>query len=200
MRADEYEPGEGLYNMDTLKVYWKKSDEEEILLYLASPQDYSKELLDEKNLDQEIVETTVTITGLGNYSGKVINIFATGTLGAGDFTDAFGQLDKKPGYTYISYSDEMENMFRISSQGKSAIDELNTQLYNHGYVNESVTINKTMASINKYKALKTSQKYFVKYYLHANIFQMFILRFVYYISLMISYIIYFFNRIFKKKK
>jgi hypothetical protein len=35
----------------------------------------------------------------------------------------------------------MENMFRISSQGKSAIDELNTQLYNHGYVNESVTIN-----------------------------------------------------------
>ena len=66
--------------------------------------------------------------------------------------------------------------------------------------NESVTINKTMASINKYKALKTSQKYFVKYYLHANIFQMFILRFVYYISLMISYIIYFFNRIFKKKK
>ena len=141
MRADEYEPGEGLYNMDTLKVYWKKSDEEEILLYLASPQDYSKELLDEKNLDQEIVETTVTITGLGNYSGKVINVFATGTLGAGDFTDAFGQLDKKPGYTYISYSDEMENMFRISSQGKSAIDELNTQLYNHGYVNESVTIN-----------------------------------------------------------
>ena len=61
-------------------------------MYFASPQDYSKELLDEKNLDQEIVETTVTITGLGNYSGKVINVFATGTLGAGDFTDAFGLL------------------------------------------------------------------------------------------------------------
>ena len=64
--------------------------------------------------------------------------------------------------------------------------------------NESVTINKTMASINKYKRLKDSQKYFVKYYLHANGFQMFILRFVYYISLIIAYIIYFIRRIFKR--
>ncbi len=66
--------------------------------------------------------------------------------------------------------------------------------------NESVTINKTMASINKYKRLKDSQKIYAKYYLHANEFQMFILRFVYYISLIIAYIIYFFNKLFKKKK
>ena len=66
--------------------------------------------------------------------------------------------------------------------------------------NESVTINKTMASINKYKRLKDSQKIYAKYYLHANGFQMFILRFVYYISLIIAYIIYFFNKLFKKKK
>ena len=64
--------------------------------------------------------------------------------------------------------------------------------------NESATINKTMASINKYKRLKDSQKYFVKYYLHANGFQMFLLRFVYYISLIIAYIIYFIRRIFKR--
>jgi hypothetical protein len=34
----------------------------------------------------------------------------------------------------------MEGLFRVSSQGKSAIDELNTQLYNHGYCNESVSL------------------------------------------------------------
>ena len=66
--------------------------------------------------------------------------------------------------------------------------------------NESVTINKTIASIKKYKVLKDSQKYFVKYYLHANAFEMFMLRFVYRISLIIAYIIYFFNKTFKKKK
>lgn len=66
--------------------------------------------------------------------------------------------------------------------------------------NESVTINKSMASINKYKILKNSQKYFVKYYLHANVFEMFLLRFVYHVSLIIAYIIYFFNKVFKKKK
>ncbi len=66
--------------------------------------------------------------------------------------------------------------------------------------NESKTINKTLASINKYKILKNSQKYFVKYYLHANIFEMLLLRIVYYISLEIAYIIYFFSNLFKKKK
>lgn len=66
--------------------------------------------------------------------------------------------------------------------------------------NESITIDKSLASIKKYKVLKDSQKYFVKYYLHANIFEMFALRLVYYISLLIAYIIYFFNKMFKKKK
>ncbi|MBR2712501.1 MAG: glycosyltransferase family 2 protein [Bacilli bacterium] len=66
--------------------------------------------------------------------------------------------------------------------------------------NESVTINKTMASIKKYKILKDSQKYFVKYYLHANAFELFVLRFVYRISLIVAYIIYFIHKIFKKKK
>ncbi len=66
--------------------------------------------------------------------------------------------------------------------------------------NESVTINKTMASINKYKILKDSQKVYAKYYLHANAFEMFVLRFVYYISLIIAYIVYFFSKLFKKKK
>ena len=54
--------------------------------------------------------------------------------------------------------------------------------------------------LSKYKRLKDSQKIYAKYYLHANGFQMFILRFVYYISLIIAYIIYFFNKLFKKKK
>ncbi len=60
----------------------------------------------------------------------------------------------------------------------------------------SVTIDKIYNKINKYIILKNSQKYFVKYYLHANIFEMFLLRFIYRIRLMMAYIVKFF----KKKK
>lgn len=64
----------------------------------------------------------------------------------------------------------------------------------------SVTINKIYNQIDKYKILKNSQKYFVKYYLHANIFEMIILRFTYHMRLIMAYVFKFFNMIFKKKK
>lgn len=74
---------------------------------------------------------------------------------------------------------------------KSYIDN-KTKIIHKG----SITIDKHFNEIEKYKILKNSQKYFVKYYLHANVFQIFILRLVYRITLMITYIINFF----KKKK
>lgn len=64
----------------------------------------------------------------------------------------------------------------------------------------SVTVDKNYDKICKYKMLKDSQKYFVKYYLHANAFQMFLLRFTYRVRLIIAYIARFFNNLFKKKK
>lgn len=50
-------------------------------------------------------------------------------------------LDRKTGYTYIQCPSYMEQLFSISGQGKSAIDELDNLLYNHAYCVESVSIN-----------------------------------------------------------
>ena len=50
-------------------------------------------------------------------------------------------LDRKTGYTYIQCPSYMEQLFSISGQGKSAIDELDNLLYNHAYCIESVSIN-----------------------------------------------------------
>ena len=104
----------------------------------------------------------------------------------------------------IGNFDESTFLFYEENILAAKLKNINKKVYVDNEVeithNESVTINKTMASINKYKRLKDSQKYYVKYYLHANVFEMFILRFVYRISLIVAYIIYFFSNLFKKKK
>ena len=63
----------------------------------------------------------------------------------------------------------------------------------------SVSVNKSFNSIKKYKMLKQSQKYFVKNYLNANIFDMILLGLTYYISLGFSYVICFFKNLRSKK-
>ena len=52
-----------------------------------------------------------------------------------------GMHEQKPGYTFIKLPTVMENLFTISAQGKSAFDKLNTNLYNHAYCTESITLN-----------------------------------------------------------
>ena len=49
--------------------------------------------------------------------------------------------EQKPGYTFIKLPTVMENLFSISSQGKSAFDQLNSHLYNFAYCTESITLN-----------------------------------------------------------
>lgn len=44
------------------------------------------------------------------------------------------------GYVPVQVSGSLENMFSISSQGKSAQDELDDLLYNHTYCTESITL------------------------------------------------------------
>ena len=44
------------------------------------------------------------------------------------------------GYTFIQITPQMENYFSISSQGKSAQDELNNLLYKHVCATEAVTL------------------------------------------------------------
>jgi hypothetical protein len=44
------------------------------------------------------------------------------------------------GYTPVYITGNMENLFRISAQGKSAKDVVDELLYNHSYCIETVTI------------------------------------------------------------
>ena len=55
-------------------------------------------------------------------------------------TDTLNQPYIKPGYAYAQLSN-IENLFSISSQGKTAKDELDSLLYTHAYCSESVSLN-----------------------------------------------------------
>jgi hypothetical protein len=65
-------------------------------------------------------------------------IFVDSTISDSEMADMHEQ---KPGYTFIKLPTVMENLFTISTQGKSAFDKLNTHLYNHAYCTESITLN-----------------------------------------------------------
>ena len=56
--------------------------------------------------------------------------------------------------------------------------------------NHSVTINKSINKIKKYKIQKQSQYYFCKNYLNANIFELFLLKLTYFITYIVLYIYY----------
>ena len=60
--------------------------------------------------------------------------------------------------------------------------------------NLSVSVDKSINSLKKYKILKKSQRYYEKEYNKLNIFGMFLLYISYYISYFIAYIIYLFRR------
>lgn len=66
--------------------------------------------------------------------------------------------------------------------------------------NLSVSVDKSFNSINKYKILKRSQKYYCKYYLKSKIFANILLGLTYRISLIIAYIVCFFRNLRRKKK
>ena len=63
----------------------------------------------------------------------------------------------------------------------------------------SISVDKSFNSIKKYKILKESQKYYVKNYLKANIFDMILLGLTYRVSLVVAYIVCFFRNIRSKK-
>ena len=66
---------------------------------------------------------------------------------------------------------------------KLVVDNRVSVIHDH-----SVTIDKTVKRINKYKILKASQKYYVKNYLKGNMFEMALLYITNKLSLMILYI------------
>ena len=53
-----------------------------------------------------------------------------------DYYRKMTSADKQPGYTYINLTDTIDNLFSISSQGKTSFDMLNNYLYNYSYCTE----------------------------------------------------------------
>ena len=78
-----------------------------------------------------------------------------------------------------------ENILGRKIKDKKVIDNRVEIIHNH-----SVTIDKNMKKIGKYKALKKSQRYFEKHYNNANIFELFLLFITNKLSLLIYSIIY----------
>ena len=109
-----------------------------------------------------------------------------------DVLNMLGNFDEG---TFLYYEENILAHKLQTSLKKSYID--NNVEVTH---NLSVSVDKTYNSIKKYKVLKTSQKYYVKYYLKVNLFGRLLLRFIYYISLVLSYIICFFKNVRSKRK
>ena len=103
----------------------------------------------------------------------------------------------------INYFDEGTFLYYEENIIASKLKKLNKEAYIDNTVsiihNESVSVNKNINSIKKYKILKNSQRYYVKNYLNTNIIGRIFLRFIYYISLLIAYIVYFFSKLGGKK-
>lgn len=56
------------------------------------------------------------------------------------FTPSLSTVERKSGYTYIQYTTNMETLFNISSQGKSAVDVLEQFLNTYLYCIENISI------------------------------------------------------------
>ena len=109
-----------------------------------------------------------------------------------DIMNMIGNFDES---TFLYYEENILASKLKSIEKKTFIDN-NVKIVH----DLSISVDKSFNSINKYKILKESQKYFVKYYLKANIFDMILLRFTYYVSLLVAYIICFFRNIRSKNK
>ena len=100
---------------------------------------------------------------------------------------------RKESFEKIGYFDENTFLYYEENIIGKKLKDNNMNTYVDKRVNIihnlSISVNKSFNSIKKYKILKQSQKYYNK----LNIFGMILLRFVYYISLIISYIVCFFR-------
>ena len=117
------------------------------------------------------------------YKGKISNVDVV----SGCFFLVDGKTLKE-----INYFDENTFLYYEEFILSSKIKEKNKKVVINNEVeimhDHSVTIDKSVKRINKYKILKTSQRYFVKNYLKANIFQLILLWLTNKLSLIILYI------------
>ena len=117
------------------------------------------------------------------YKGEISNVDVV----SGCFFLVDGKTLKE-----INYFDENTFLYYEEFILSSKIKEKNKKVVINNEVeiihDHSVTIDKSVKRINKYKILKTSQRYFVKNYLKANIFQLILLWLTNKLSLIILYI------------
>ena len=97
--------------------------------------------------------------------------------------------------TFLYYEENIIGQKLKNINKKSFID--NSVEVSH---NLSVSVDKSYNSINKYKILKQSQKYYCKYYLKINFFDNILLGLTYRISLCVAYIVRFFKNLRSKKQ
>ena len=99
---------------------------------------------------------------------------------------------RKSDFEQIGYFDEGTFLYYEENIISYKLKELNKNVYVDNELsvihNESVSVDKNINSIRKYKILKTSQKYYEKKYNNLNVFKMILLRFLYYISLGVAYV------------
>ena len=110
---------------------------------------------------------------------------------------------KNNDFKKINYFDENTFLYYEENIIGYKLKDINKNVYVDNKVSiihdESVSVNKSVNSIKKYKILKNSQRYYVKNYLKTNIFGRIFLRFIYYISLLVAYIVYFISKLGGKK-
>ncbi len=109
---------------------------------------------------------------------------------AGEVLEQVGYLDEN---TFLYYEENILAKKLETIDKQEAIDNKVVIIHNH-----SVTIDKNVARIKKYKILKTSQRYFVKEYLKASEKELKKLDFTRNLSLIILYIRCFFKGGLKK--
>ena len=104
-------------------------------------------------------------------------------------SDALKAIDYLDENTHLYYEENILSI-RLRQKGyKEVVDKRVEVIHNH-----SVSIDKSVSRINKYKELKKSQKYYVYNYLNPNIIQKFLLFLMNKLSLLILYIRCLFSR------
>lgn len=119
----------------------------------------------------------------GHYKNKIVDV----DIVSGCFflirSDALKQINFFDENVFLYYE---ENILSTKLKQNNLKTVINTEV--EVFHNHSVTIDKNIKRINKYKILKNSQMYFEKNYNNANIFEIFLLWLTSKITLLIYYI------------
>ena len=119
---------------DYNEEYWHKNVEE-------NPEQLNF-WIDFLDLDGELDHFSIPVIGnrskpINDSSVKAIYFRDTPTV---LFTDNINNVDKKSGYTYIQIQPGMQNLFNMSSQGKSAKNVIEEALYNYAYCADVISL------------------------------------------------------------